>query len=143
MKIIIYSVLFFGSIFLGVLLEYILHRWIIHSRFKLFSHIHNIHHKRNQADSVFTNYLTYIWITLPVIWVGFYYDWIGGICFVIGTMIYVYLLSLIHHKAHMAVTEFDKIMYHYHWIHHQNNKKNFGVTTSFWDKVFGTYSEGL
>lgn len=60
-----------------------------------------------------------------VIWSGF----------VIGYYHYIVVHTMIHHTSTKLFAKMRKA----HDYHHLGSEENFGVTTTFWDKVFRTY----
>lgn len=45
-----------------------------------------------------------------------------------------------HHFLHNLVPGYDK-MRERHFLHHRNMRRNFGIVSFFWDRVFGTFRE--
>lgn len=130
--------------FIGwTLLEYVLHRFVLHG-LAPFKHWHAQHHLRPFAligtPTIFSLILILIGIFLPA-WliVGVWLATGLTLGVIIGYAIY----SLVHHAEHHWRTNFLwlKRRKRLHAIHHHAHSAcNFGVTTSFWDRVFGTHA---
>ena len=64
--------------------------------------------------------------------------------FAAGLMLAYFYYSVIHHLQHTIPTNslrprWMRRRWIDHWIHHGRAGTNYGVTTAFWDHVFGTY----
>ena len=143
---------------LWTFLEYVLHRFAFHEAKgnNYGSREHLAHHARRDAvisfkdpDGRGLNSIVYAW--MGVLFVGFVAIPLGGRVwgnaefaagagpgFVAGYFFYEW----IHWRAHMRpiATEYEAMIRKHHFLHHfRCPTKNHGVTTPFWDKVFGTY----
>jgi sterol desaturase/sphingolipid hydroxylase (fatty acid hydroxylase superfamily) len=121
------------------LFEYLFHRWGFH-RF-IFSHSHHLHH---------INPAGYIGVP-SLITSGIY---ILGIClslsvdipviaillvgYSIGYLAYIFVHHQIHHGR--CVGCYLDAARTRHNRHHRDARSDFGVTASFWDRMFGTRS---
>ena len=88
--------------------------------------------------------LIFVWGYLPAAYVFGVY----AACFVFAGLMAGYLaFSAVHfivHRAEHSRFKFIRKLKRGHAIHHYgNNQFNFGVTTLFWDRVFGTYSDKM
>ena len=152
-----------GSIILSALVYpfvwYALHRWVLHSRwmFKIsplastWKRIHYDHHQDpNHLEVLFgalhTTLPTIAVITLPLGWaVGSYWDaGLGGasIAFATGllTTCFYEFCHCIQHLAYKPKSKWLAGMKKKHMAHHFHDETgNFGITTFFWDKLFGTH----
>ena len=123
------------------LLEYAVHRWLYH-RAPYFRELHAAHHAEPNA---FIGAPPVVGILL--IWALFFAPFVGtdftlasglttGI--LIGYMAYM----LVHHAAHYWTLSPASWLWqarrHHALHHHHADEHNFGITTSFWDHVFGT-----
>ena len=92
------------------LLEYTLHRFVLHGPLL---QLHLPHHRHPTGQG---------------------FDWkpsfVAGL--LTGYVAYSYLHARLHHGA-----GFGKLK-EFHDLHHDQPNRNFGVTQSFWDRVFGT-----
>jgi sterol desaturase/sphingolipid hydroxylase (fatty acid hydroxylase superfamily) len=132
---------------LWTLMEYALHRVALH-RMRYFSPMHDLHHAA-PLDLIGTP----SWISVSVLSLGillpvrFFFGFIVADGLTVGVMFgywwYGVVHHVIHHRAHTsAPTYFDGLfdkLRAWHMRHHYSPKRgNFGVTTPFWDYVFGT-----
>jgi sterol desaturase/sphingolipid hydroxylase (fatty acid hydroxylase superfamily) len=126
-------------------LEYAYHRWVLHGPPSFARTSHARHHGDGHAlvsTPILVGPLLAIAIRVLLGFVlppalasfatlGFY----GG---------YVYF-AVLHHAEHRGRVALDRVGYWRqlgatHDLHHRRAAVNFGVTTTFWDRVFGTYS---
>ncbi len=132
---------------LWTLMEYALHRVALH-RVRIFSPMHDLHHAA-PLDLIGTP----SWISVTVLSVGilvparFFFGFMVADGLTVGVMFgywwYGVVHHVIHHRAHKSpAAYFDGLfdgLRAWHMRHHYSPKRgNFGVTTPFWDYVFGT-----
>jgi len=140
--------LFFGGMFSWTFFEYILHRHVFHfiderrwtQRFHFF--VHGIHHEypkdKNRLvlpplPSLIVASVFFLFFRLIV---GVYaYAFFSG--FMIGYLTY----AMMHYTMHMVRP--PKTVFKYLWVHHNHHHykypdKAFGVSSPFWDIIFGT-----
>ncbi|ARU31909.1 hypothetical protein CAP31_09610 [Sulfuriferula sp. AH1] len=124
------------------LLEYVLHRFVLHG-IEPFKGWHTQHHLRPYAligtPTVFSLMLFLVCIFLPALLVEGI--WSGG-GFTLGVVSGYAVYSWMHHAAHhwRANGGWLKRRKRLHAMHHHGQSKcDFGVITSFWDRVFGTH----
>ena len=124
-------------------LEYLLHRVALHYM-PYFSPMHGVHHA---APLAYVG--TPTWISFCV-WGSFVFApawWVGGLplatSLTFGVMLGYFWYGLVHHLIHHHRNSptgnyFNRLrtwhMRHHYWP----NQGNFGVTTSLWDRIFGT-----
>lgn len=124
------------------LLEYIIHRAILH-RVRFFADMHDMHHD-SPADLVGSP----TWLSLGIIGLGVLlplwwetsFDVASGVTagLILGYLWYVTVHHAIHHWNPSAATYLHRAKRR-HLVHHYSRQPcNFGVTTGFWDLVFGT-----
>lgn len=128
---------FVGAATLGVLLftfvEYWAHRGPLHSFF-----YHGAHERHHDHPA---EYVTFpIWAT-PAAFLGFYLVMPLAVFagFVVGFIWFLYWHHVLHH---FDLTTWPRpVQRHalWHLAHHRLDTVNFGITTSLWDRVFGTY----
>lgn len=142
--------IFLGAIFFWTFFEYFFHRYINHideyfpeSKWaqRLAYTIHGIHHEypRDKERLIMppvpglliagTLLLIYYLILGPYAYIFF-----PG--FMTGYLLYTY----VHYSTHRSnIPSFLKVQYRHHAIHHYKYPdKAFGVSTTLWDRVFGT-----
>ena len=141
------------------LVWYVLHRWVLHSRwmFKVpflastWKRIHYDHHQDpNHLEVLFgalhTTLPTIAAVTLPVGWAigDIWGAGPGGaaIAFATGlltTCVYEFV-HCIQHLAYKPKSKWIAEMKKRHMAHHFHDENgNYGITTFFWDKLFGTH----
>ncbi len=122
------------------LFEYVFHRWIYHRGDNLAHAGHRMHHDEPRMLIGMPWFLTtgFLWL----VWYLFAYRL--GLPFVLTFMAglvtgFIGYSSLhhIHHHFNIRNRWYKKLNGH-HQIHHKFPHTNFGVTTRFWDRVFGT-----
>jgi sterol desaturase/sphingolipid hydroxylase (fatty acid hydroxylase superfamily) len=127
---------------LWTLVEYFIHRVIFHN-VPFFRTLHNAHHKNPKAliDSPIWTSLTVVFVIVlaPSVW---FFGSHLGTAFAFGMTLGYFSYSIIHHAMHFRSFRHDSYFYrakHRHALHHYSEAEgNFGVTTPFWDYVFGT-----
>jgi sterol desaturase/sphingolipid hydroxylase (fatty acid hydroxylase superfamily) len=123
------------------LLEYLIHRFVLHG-IKPFSDWHAAHHARPMAlisaPTVLTAALFIALVFLPLLACGNAADaWAVTLGAVAGYLHY----SVVHHATHHWRTRGVWFRERKRWHalhHHAAGGRHYGVTTSFWDRVFKT-----
>jgi sterol desaturase/sphingolipid hydroxylase (fatty acid hydroxylase superfamily) len=142
----------FGFVFLCLLgfaawtlFEYLLHRYVLH-RVPILHDMHEAHHANPSAfvgtPSWASFLMFFVGALLPLSFtIGFTYASPVTIGLMLGYLCYV----VVHHVTHHWRLAPDSPLYrfkHRHARHHYaKTPGNFGVTTLFWDVVFGTSLE--
>ncbi len=125
------------------LIEYVVHRYVFHMM-PVFSPMHGAHH-----DAPLALVGTPTWVSLLVIFIGVFLPAWGLGSFgtatglAVGVMIGFVWYGLVHHAIHhrhpRMIARRLIITSRRHAQHHYSTQPgNFGVTTLFWDRVFGT-----
>jgi len=129
----------------GTLVEYVLHRWVLHTRSRTFvSRRHRMHHKSNEADTLWGDFRDFSLGGIPFVWLGFLHSLAAGLAFLAGGVCYVFLLALVHKLSHERPELIFWMSPPSHELHHcETPRHNFGIVTRFWDRVFGTYAPGV
>lgn len=124
------------------LLEYIIHRFILH-RFMPFRKWHDQHHSEPRAEigtpTVISLLVLSVGVFLPAILLAGVKPG-GG--FALGILAGYGIYAWMHHGEHhwRAGNRWFRQLKRGHAIHHHTRSdRNFGVTTSFWDRIFGTH----
>ena len=131
--------------FIGwTLLEYVLHRFVLHG-LEPFKRWHAQHHLRPHAligtPTVLSLTLILVCIFLPALFIE--NVWLGA-GLTLGVLIGYAVYSVTHHAVHhwRANRRWLKRRKQLHAIHHHGRSAcDFGVITSFWDRVFCTCGE--
>jgi ubiquitin-conjugating enzyme E2 variant len=126
----------------GTLVEYVLHRFLLHSHSRTFiSRRHRLHHKSNRADTLWGDFRDFLPGMLPFCWLGFLHSPAAGAAFLVGGVSYVLLLATVHKLSHERPRLVFWMSTNSHGLHHgETPRHNFGIVIRFWDVVFGTYS---
>ena len=143
--------LLFLGIFTFTLVEYLVHRFVFHMeltnriREKIQYGAHGVHHEfpNDRARLVMPPLLsiplaTIVFLFVQLIIGNSAFGLMSG--FFIGYGLYLFVHYIVH-AWKMPKNRF-KSLWIYHNIHHfQNEEVAFGVTSHFWDRVFGTMPE--
>jgi sterol desaturase/sphingolipid hydroxylase (fatty acid hydroxylase superfamily) len=134
------------GIFFWTFLEYAIHRFILHSGL-MFSGDHDAHHASPKAMIA-----TPTWLTMLIMVFGIYIPAILllgsgiGLVFGFGVTFGYLVYSFAHYSLHQWNVRDAGFFYRWkrlHALHHfVAPQGNFGVTSSFWDHVFGTVVSG-
>jgi len=123
------------------LLEYVLHRFVLH-HLRPFSRMHGLHHLHPAAlVGTPTAYTAAIGgsVLLAAWWAA---GWNLGCGFTFGVMLGYFWYGLVHHAVHHWSARKGSYLHRLkrrHNVHHYAPQAcNYGVTTSFWDQVFGS-----
>jgi sterol desaturase/sphingolipid hydroxylase (fatty acid hydroxylase superfamily) len=134
---------FLGGLAFWTLFEYVVHRVLLH-QFSRFVAAHAMHHA---APKAYIGTPTYVSIPTLVagiglpIWFGFGFSIASGALagVMTGYTWYGLLHHMIHHWKKPPSLRYMRELQTYHMRHHYSPKEgNFGVTTAFWDRLFGT-----
>ncbi|MCX7279762.1 MAG: sterol desaturase family protein [Burkholderiales bacterium] len=124
------------------IIEYVLHRFVLHGA-QPFQDWHAKHHQQPKAliytPTFFSATLIFAFVFLPA-WVA------GGLwiacALTLGILVGYLAYSVTHHNVHHRQIDFYfKHRRYCHALHHHALQPGcYGVTSSFWDRVFGTLS---
>jgi sterol desaturase/sphingolipid hydroxylase (fatty acid hydroxylase superfamily) len=138
-----------ASLMIGVglwtLLEYGIHRWLYHG-VEFFVRGHDVHHKEPHAyvgaPPLVGIALIFSAIYLPV---GLVSKMVAS-GLTTGVLAGYFAYQLVHHATHFWQPAGGSYFYRtrlHHSLHHYHRELgNFGITTVFWDEVFGTAIHG-
>ena len=125
-------------------IEYAFHRWVLHG---LLPRDHQLHHLEPFAPHAmpFSTGLSAHTAMLVVLSVCLSLDL--ALCVALGTSIGYALYGQLHELMHSDPGLARRLMprlYRHHMLHHprgcRGDERNFGVLTTFWDRLFGTYA---
>ena len=132
--------------FLWSPLEYFIHRflgheWTFRNKFRI------EHQKHHFLKDYFAGTTDKVLAAVPMMIFFFimgliFVDWMISFTFSFGFLASYMIYEKVHKDLHVkeAKTKFGIRLRKHHFHHHFHNQKmNHGVTTMFWDKVFGTY----
>jgi|SRR5262245_19429156 len=122
------------------LTEYVFHRWLYHLDWGILSHGHDAHHQNPEANVAMPWFVTPI-LFIPPQLVATQYFAVAGFSTVLGGWFGGFVgYTLLHHTLHhnnFRIGWYRRLQSR-HRIHHACPDTNFGVTTRYWDRVFGT-----
>ena len=126
------------------LIEYMLHRWAFH-RVPWFQRYHDMHHAASNSYVGAPSFLS-VFAIVALVFVPL---WAINLTLASGAMSGVilgyFVYMLVHHASHFWITAPGSYLYKArlrHARHHFGSQLgNFGVTTKFWDRLFGTSLE--
>jgi sterol desaturase/sphingolipid hydroxylase (fatty acid hydroxylase superfamily) len=126
------------------LIEYAVHRFVYH-RVPIFRELHDAHHADPRGligtPSFLSIGLIVSLVFVPVLSVSF----VAASGATSGMLIGYIAYMLVHHASHHWEPRPGGLLYRArlkHMLHHYHGTPgNYGVTTSFWDRVFATYIE--
>lgn len=141
-----------AGIFLGLmaftLIEYSIHRWLLHNPNSVLYPLHEAHHNHPETPSAFL-FPTSL-VVLMLVWLifakGFHLP--ASAFFIAGVAAGYCYFGTVHHVEHS--TRINQLPFRWmkkrwaaHSVHHHFDNNNFGVITSFWDYVFGTHQKQM
>jgi sterol desaturase/sphingolipid hydroxylase (fatty acid hydroxylase superfamily) len=109
------------------LAEYLFHRFVLH---RLVPAQHRIHHAH--PDQAVLSIFWQIWVCFAVAY------FIAGGAFLAGSLVAYAWYLFVHHCTHHNTDRLPAFLIRNHEAHHQFATRNYGVTTTLWDNVFGT-----
>ncbi|MDE2277022.1 MAG: sterol desaturase family protein [Burkholderiales bacterium] len=130
------------GLWLWTLLEYGLHRFVLHGP-QPFRRWHGEHHARPSAliglPTLFSASLFAVLVYAPAWLIG------GGwrasaltLGVLLGYLGYAYMHHAVHHWPARSAWMLERKRWHAHHHHAKTDPQCFGVTVSFWDRVFGS-----
>jgi len=136
------------GIFFWTFLEYLLHRFFghVHKGKNFFKTERLQHHAKVHYFAPASKKLLAALMVLPIFIsvLSLLASLYTAIAFCTGLFGMYALYEITHfrfHKTNLIAMPFIVLRKHHFYHHFQNPKMNFGVTTRFWDRVFGTYQE--
>ena len=121
------AVLFAGGVVALTLAEYLVHRFVLHG---FAPNEHRLHHA-NPDDAVLKIFWQ-IWICLALVYL------IAGGAFAAGALVAYAWYLFVHYCAHHGPDKLPLPLLKHHQSHHRFATRNYGVSTTLWDHVFGT-----
>jgi len=124
--------------------EYAIHRWLFHAPSGVMGAMHQAHHDAPHGRAALPCITSAVVAALAC---GALSTFVGSAItyfFLCGLMSgYVYYAALHHleHSVRITAVPFRWLQRRWavHSVHHRLVDTNYGVTTSFWDRVFGTH----
>jgi sterol desaturase/sphingolipid hydroxylase (fatty acid hydroxylase superfamily) len=121
------AILFCCGVAAWTLAEYVTHRFVLHAIAPV---QHGIHHARPQdgIDKIFWQ----IWVAFALLYL------VAGSEVLAGVIVAYAWYLFVHYCAHHNPAIVPAFLLKHHRDHHRFANRNYGVTTKFWDRVFGT-----
>ncbi len=137
-----------GGLFFFSLIEYAVHRWLLHDLKSALFYLHDAHHDNPKTTSAFlfpTSFLLLMPVWCLLTW-GLHFE--QASYFLLGLSSGYFYFDTLHHVEH--TTRINQLPFRwlkkrwaFHSVHHRFEQSNFGVITSFWDHVFGTHQKQM
>jgi sterol desaturase/sphingolipid hydroxylase (fatty acid hydroxylase superfamily) len=128
----------------GGLLEYAVHRWVLHGPPSLARRGHAQHHAEPRA--LISTPLFVVMTGALAIWglLGLVLPAGLAALLVFGLYARYNYFALVHHWQHHRGPELVCVAYlgrlqRLHHLHHHRQVVNFGISTTMWDRLFGTF----
>jgi sterol desaturase/sphingolipid hydroxylase (fatty acid hydroxylase superfamily) len=107
--------------------EYVIHRFVLHG---LSPTQHGLHHA--SPDAAVLTIFWQIWACFALIYL------IAGGTFLAGGLFAYSWYLFVHHCAHHGPDILPPPLVKHHRSHHKFATRNYGVSTTLWDRIFGT-----
>lgn len=138
--------LFLFGIITWTFLEYILHRFLghVHKGKNFFKTEHQVHHsKANYFAPAYKKAIAaFVVATILFLLLILFLSFIHSFAYVVGLIGMYCLYENTHFRYHSSeplVQPFIILRKHHFYHHFHNPNVNHGVTTRFWDRIFGTF----
>jgi hypothetical protein len=119
--------LFAGGVVALTFGEYVVHRFVLHG----FAPTEHRQHHANPESTILTIFWQ-IWICFALIYL------IAGGAFVAGVLVAYAGYLFVHYCAHHGPDNLPSLLLKHHRSHHKFATRNYGVSTTLGDHVFGT-----
>jgi sterol desaturase/sphingolipid hydroxylase (fatty acid hydroxylase superfamily) len=141
-------IVFFAGVVSWTLAEYLLHRFLghVHKGKNFFKTEHLMHHSKANyfAPALGKVILALVASSVLVSVISLFTGLPAAAAFVLGFISMYALYEMTHYRFHRKepVAKPFIILRKHHFYHHFHNPKtNHGLTTRFWDRVFGTFKK--
>jgi sterol desaturase/sphingolipid hydroxylase (fatty acid hydroxylase superfamily) len=127
-----------GGIVIWSLVEYSLHRWVLHG---IMLKDHWPHHRDPEQYIGAPNYISItafitLWLSLSIFFSQpVVAGWLLGV--ILGYLYYLFVHTMIHHTIIYPNGFLYRVSEHHH-CHHHYSGGNYGVSTRVWDRVLQT-----
>jgi sterol desaturase/sphingolipid hydroxylase (fatty acid hydroxylase superfamily) len=137
---------FISGIVLWTFLEYILHRFLghVHKGKNFFKAEHSQHHAKFNyfAPAYKKTFAGLVVMALLFLVIQMFLSASITLAFLIGLMGMYLLYEVTHYRFHIrkpVAKPFILLRKHHFYHHFHNPRVNHGVTSRFWDRIFGTF----
>ena len=126
------------------LLEYLLHRWVLHGRVPAIKREHGRHHGQPQATISTPLFVIPICAVLLCAALSLVISNGAAAILTFGFYVGYNYFAIVHHLLHhrpstLARSRYFEVHLRLHEIHHREPNVHFGISNSMWDRVFGTF----
>ncbi len=124
-----------------MILEYIIHRFLLHGTHINKTHNHHHNYPKDKSNIIISPFITILSSILYCILTYVSFGLIGMILSFSSFLLGYILYEVVHYKTHYSTSKHPIIKYliKHHFNHHyKDNNKNFGVTTPILDYLLGT-----
>ena len=138
------AALVLGTLVAWPLLEYLFHRWLMHGPVPVIRKAHEEHHAHPHMTPP-TPWFAHLLVGVPL-WAALAALTSGAVGALLTTGLYIgytwfrFVHRMVHFHAHTVAARFMGRLLKRHAIHHARQNLLYGVTTQFWDRVFGTFT---
>lgn len=139
---------FVSGIVLWTFLEYVLHRFLGHEHRgrNFFKDEHILHHQKVHyfAPAFKKATAAIAFSIIVVVLLSFALIWelaLGSVAGLVGMYGLYEITHMRFHKKGPIARPFIVLRKHHFYHHFHQPSKNYGVTTRFWDRVFGTFQQ--
>lgn len=139
-------VVFFAGVAAWTLTEYLLHRFLghVHKGKNFFKAEHLLHHsKANYFAPAYKKALLAVAVSVTLVAViSLFTSVMVAGAFILGFVSMYGIYEMMHFRFHSKepiAAPFIILRKHHFYHHFHNPKMNHGLTTRFWDRVFGTF----
>ncbi|HEV7242963.1 MAG TPA: sterol desaturase family protein [Thermoanaerobaculia bacterium] len=126
------------------LLEYVLHRWVLHGGPLVARREHAKHHR--DARAMIASPLLFIPIVMALIWTVLALLTSGVVASLLTFGVYAgyYYYAVVHHMQHFHPQLLERSgvfrrQLRRHEMHHRHPDTHFGISNSLWDRVFRSW----
>ncbi len=119
-------------------LEYLIHGWLSHVLPTFVSQLHQVHHRDPRAV-----FAIGAWLPLAVLWLAavVLFGFNSAVIYLTGILTGFAAYEALHYRIHFcqAQNSIERYLRTRHLLHHHRTPGNYlGVTSPFWDVLFGT-----
>jgi sterol desaturase/sphingolipid hydroxylase (fatty acid hydroxylase superfamily) len=141
-------ILLASGVLFWTFLEYIIHRFLGHQ--KKGKNVIRKEHQRHHAEVHYFApmykklLLAIVVLAVTTVLVGVLMSFKDGFLFSIGFATMYFIYEVTHRRFHVKapIIRYGLRMRKHHFYHHFGSpNNNHGVTTAFWDRIFGTYKK--
>jgi sterol desaturase/sphingolipid hydroxylase (fatty acid hydroxylase superfamily) len=122
------------------LVEYVVHRFVYHHA-PVFSKLHDSHHQAPNAFIGVPSFISSGFLIAVCYFPVRMFDAVAASGFTSGMLLGYGAYMFVHHSTHHFPIRPGDWLYGArlrHMAHHYHDDANFGVSTGFWDRIFGT-----